>query len=124
MNPTVVKVLRLLFGVFILIFGINKFAHFLPFPPIPGDGGTLIGIYVSSGFMKLIGILEILGGLALLVNKYVPLSLTFMVAILFNAAVFHALHDLPNIAGAVFGLALGLALVYAHSDRFHSLLSP
>ena len=95
----------------------------MPFPPIPGDGGTLIGIYISSGFLKLIGILEILGGLALLANKYVPLTLTFMVAIMFNAVIFHALHDMANIPGAIFGLALSLFLVYSNKSRFKDLLS-
>ena len=73
--------------------------------------------------MKIIGFLEILGGLALLLNKYVPLALTILVAIMFNAAVFHGLHDAKNIPGAILGLVLGLALVYANKDRFSELLS-
>ncbi|MFT6807608.1 MAG: putative oxidoreductase [Saprospiraceae bacterium] len=123
MNPKVVMGLRILFGIFVLIFGLNKFLGFMPFPPIPGDGGTLMGIYATSGFLKIIGILEILGGVALLLNKYVPLALTFMVAIVFNAFLFHALHDPANLTGAIVGLVLGLILVYANKGRFSSLLS-
>ena len=123
MNPKVVMGLRILFGIFVLIFGLNKFLGFMPFPAIPGDGGTLMGIYATSGFLKIIGILEILGGLALLLNKYLPLALTFMVAIMFNAFLFHAIHDPANLAGAVVGLVLGLILVYANKERFASLLS-
>lgn len=115
--------LRILFGLFCLIFGVNKFANFMPFPTIPGDGGTLMGIYATSGFMKIIGVLEILGGLLLIVGKYVPLALTFLIAIMFNAVIFHALHDMANIGGAIVGLLMGLALVYAYKDRFSSLLS-
>lgn len=115
--------IRILFGLFCLIFGVNKFAPFLPMPEIPGDGGTLMGIYATSGFLKIIGALEIIGGLLLIVGKYVPLALTFMIAIMFNAAIFHGLHDAANIGGAIVGLLLGLALVYAHKDRFSSLLS-
>ncbi len=114
---------RILFGLFCLIFGLNKFLNFMPFPPIPGDGGTLMGIYASSGFMKIIGVLEILGGLALISNKFVPLALTFLIAIMFNAILFHALHDPKNIVGAIVGFVLGLILVYAYRDRFKSLLS-
>lgn len=95
----------------------------MPFPPIPGDGGTLMGIYATSGFMSIIGILEILGGIALLIDKFAPLAITILVAIMFNAAVFHALHDPANIGGAAVGLVLGLALVFAYKDRFKSLLS-
>jgi len=123
MNTKVVMGIRILFGLFCLIFGLNKFIGFLPFPPIPGDGGTLMTIYATSGFMKIIGILEILGGLALLIGKYVPMALAFMIAIMFNAVIFHALHDPVNIAGAVLGLVLGLVLVYAYKARFASLFS-
>lgn len=123
MNPKITIGIRILFGLFCLIFGLNKFAHFIPMPAIPGDGGTLMGIYATSGFMKIIGILEIVGGLLLLVGKYVPLALTLMIAIMFNAAIFHALHDPPAIVGALVGLVLGLILVYAYKERFSSLLS-
>lgn len=123
MNPKVTMGLRILFGVFCLIFGLNKFLGFLPMPEIPGDGGTLMGIYATSGFMTVIGVLEILGGLALLLNKFVPLALTFLVAIMFNAFLFHALHDMGGIGGAVLGMVLGLLLVYANKDRFSDLLS-
>ena len=122
MNPKVLMGIRILFGVFCLIFGLNKFLGFLEFPPIPGDGGTLMGIYMTSGFMSIIGVLEILGGLALLLNKYIPLALTILVAIMFNAFLFHVLHDMANLAGSVLGLILGLILVYANKDRFADLL--
>ena len=123
MNEKVTLGIRILFGVFCLVFGLNKFIGFLEFPAIPGDGGTLMGIYMTSGFMKIIGVLEVVGGLALLAGKYVPLALTFMIAIMFNATLFHALHDPQNIAGAILGMILGMILVYANKDRFKSLLS-
>jgi len=124
MSPKITMILRILFGLFCLIFGLNKFIGFMPFPPIPGDGGTLMGIYASSGFMKIIGILEILGGLALIAGKFVPLALTFMTAIMFNAAVFHGLHDPANIVGAMVGLILALVLIFAgYKQRFSGILS-
>ncbi len=124
MNTKVKMGLRILFGVFCIIFGVNKFANFMPMPEIPGDGGTLIGIYVASGFFSLIGVLEILGGLALVLNKFVPLALTILVAILFNAFIFHLLHDMAGIGGAVVGLVLNLALVFLNKDRFTEILKP
>ncbi len=123
MNKKVTMIVRILFGAFCLLFGVNKFAGFMAFPPIPGDGGTLMGIYASSGFMKLIGVLEILGGLALLIGKFVPLATTILLAIMFNAAVFHLLHDPANTMGAIIGLALGVLLVFGYKERFTSLLS-
>jgi len=123
MNSNVTMGLRIVFGIFMLVFGLNKFLNFMPFPPIPGDGGTLMGIYFSSGFMKIIGVLEILGGLLLIAGKFVPLALTFMVAILFNAMIFHVLHAPATIIGAIAGMVMSLALVYFNRDGFKSIFS-
>lgn len=123
MNPKITMGLRILFGLFCLIFGLNKFLNFMPFPPLPEVAQNLMDIYAQSGFMKIIGVLEILGGLALIVNKFVPLALTLLVAIMFNAFIFHALHDIANIGGAVVGLLLSLILVFVNKQRFKDLLS-
>ena len=123
MSPKVTMALRIIFGIFCLVFGINKFLNFMPFPPIPGDGGTLLEIYTTSGFLKIIGVLEIIFGLLLIVGKFVPLALTVLVAIMFNAIIFHALHFIGGIGGAVAGLALSLILVYAYRDSFKTTLT-
>ena len=123
MNPKVTMVLRILLGVFMVFFGLNKFLGFTEFPPMGEQATTLMTIYAGSGFLKIIGVLEILGGLGLIIGKYVPLSLTFLLAILFNATVFHALHNPANIGAALVGLILGLILVFAYKERFVSLLS-
>lgn len=123
MNAKVTMGVRILFGVFCLIFGLNKFLNFIPMPPMTGDAGALMGIYATSGFLKIIGVLEILGGLALIANKFIPLWLTILIAIMFNAFIFHALHDMGGIGGAVLGMILSLILVYAYKDRFSELLS-
>jgi len=82
-----------------------------------------MGIYGSSGFMSIIGILEILGGLALLLNKFTPLALTILVAIMVNAVIFHILHDPAGLGGAAVGLILGLVNIFGIKERFSSLLS-
>ncbi|MDY8134623.1 DoxX family protein [Aquimarina sp. 2201CG5-10] len=124
MNSKVILVFRILFGLFCLFFGLNSFIGFMEFPPIPGDGGTLLGIYATSGFFKLIAVLEIVGGIALLIGKFIPASLIILIAIMFNAAVFHVLHDMAGIGGSLVGLILGLILVYGYKDKFSSILNP
>ena len=123
MNEKVLMGVRILLGLFMLVFGLNKFIGFLEFPPMEGDGATLMGIYFTSGFLKIIGVLEIVFGLALLLGKYVPLALTILTAIMFNAMLFHLLHDRAGVGGAAVGLLLCLAGVYGYRDRFKSLLS-
>lgn len=124
MNQKVTTGIRILLGLMMLIFGLNKFMGFMPMPPLPEDAATLMGIYGKTGFMSMIGGLEAIFGLALLAGKYIPLALTVLIAILFNAAAFHAFNgDMGGIGGAALGLIMALLLVYAHRDRFDSLLS-
>ena len=123
MNPKIVLGTRILFGLLCLIFGIDKFVPFLEVPPIPGDGGELMRIYAKSGFLKMIGALEILGGLALLTNKFIPLAVILMLAIMFNALVIHLLYDPINSIGAIAGILMGFVLIYEEKERFASILS-
>ncbi|MFK7971115.1 MAG: DoxX family membrane protein [Bacteroidia bacterium] len=123
MNPKVTMVIRILLGVMMVVFGLNKFIGFMPQPEMSGTAAELMGIYTASGFMFLVGGLEALGGLALLVNKYVPLALTILVAILFNAVVYHLLHDPATVVGALVFLVLAVVLVFANKERFAGILS-
>ncbi len=123
MNSKVTLVIRILLAAFMLLFGINKFAQFMPFPPVPGDGGTLMDIYISSGFMGVVGALEIVAGLALLAGKFIPISLTVIIAIMVNATLFHVFHDPATVMGSVIGLVLGVVLVFAYKDKFGTYLN-
>ncbi len=123
MNSKITMGARILFGLMCLLFGIDKFIPFLDVPPIPGDGGEMMRIYAKSGFLKIIGGLEILGGLALLANKFVPLAVIFMLAIMFNALIVHLQYDPINSVGAIAGIIMGAILIFSEKERFSSLLS-
>jgi uncharacterized membrane protein YphA (DoxX/SURF4 family) len=125
MNKTVTLVVRILLGAFLLIFGINKFAGFMPPPPeVSEQMGSVMGALMSSNFMTIIGVLEILCGVLILAGKYTPLALTITVAIMLNAALFHILMDTAaNGGAAIIALIMAIVLVYANKDRFTSLLS-
>lgn len=124
MNPKITKILRLLLGLLLLLFGLDKFFHFLDVPPIPGDGGTLMEIFAKSGFLYVIGVLEALAGMALLINRFVPVALILTIAILFNATLIHLKYDPQNVIGALPGMIIGIILVFSEKERFGSLLKP
>ena len=118
MKTRIINIVQTLLGVFMITLGLNKFLVFIEIPNPPGDGGELMRIYITSGFLKLVGILEVIGGLGLLANKFVPINLTLIIAIMFNATLFHAFHDLAGIGAAFLGLILSLVLVVARKERF------
>jgi putative oxidoreductase len=126
MNSKVTLGIRILVGLAMVVFGFNKIVPFMP-QPEPGAMGAsmqaLMGALTASPFMKIIALIEIVGGLALIANKYVPLALTLLVAVMFNALLIHLFYDPKNAAGAGVFLALCLVLVYANKERFKDLLS-
>ena len=123
MSSKVEAVIRIIFALSLLVFGLNKFLFFIPTPPMEGTAGELMNIYVASGFMKMIGGLEVLAGISLFIQKFVPLSLTIMAAILFNAFVFHILYDPAGTAPTVVALIIVLLNIYFNKSRFTDLLS-
>ncbi|MDA9834030.1 DoxX family membrane protein, partial [Flavobacteriaceae bacterium] len=69
-------IIRILFGLILVIFGSNKFLHFMPMPPMPEAAGAFMGALVDSGYlMTLVALVEIVAGVSILINKYKTLAL-------------------------------------------------
>jgi putative oxidoreductase len=120
----VTLIIRLVFGVMLVIFGSNKFIGFLPEPEITGAAATYLGGLAASGFtFKVIGLIEVLVGIALLANKYVPLALILMAPISVNIFLYHVLLDLPNSPVGIAVFAFNLILLFSHKKSYDTLLS-
>lgn len=106
-----------------MVFGFNPFLHFMPLPEMAGDAGTLMDIYQESGFMKLVSVFQILAGLGLIFGKYIGISLIFLVAIFFNATLFHVFHDMAGIGTAALIWVISMFLVFQNKDKFTSIFT-
>lgn len=80
---------RYLLGVIFLTFGLNGFLHFIPMPPPAGIAGQFFGALFVSRLYVVIFALQVVPAVLLLVNRYVPLALTVLAAIIFNILSFH-----------------------------------
>ena len=80
---------RYLLGAIFLTFGLNGFLHFIPMPPPAGVAGQFFGALFVSQLYVVIFALQIVPAVLLLVNRYVPLALTILAAIIFNILSFH-----------------------------------
>jgi putative oxidoreductase len=124
MNSKVFLVLRILLGLFVLVFGLNKFIEFLPAPEgMSEDAMTYFGALVNSKTMVLVAILEIVAGLALILNKFGALLALILMSVSLNAVLFHAVLDPGNIAGALVLLALNITVLIGYKDKYKALLS-
>jgi putative oxidoreductase len=116
---------RVLLGLIFVLFGSNAFLHFLPMPPIPeGLVGLYLRAFLESGYVYVIGALQLLCGLLLLIGRFVPLALTILGAIIFNILVFHALMAHEGFSPALVVTALELFLFWQYRSAFALLLRP
>lgn len=106
------KVSRFLLGLIFLIFGLNGFLHFIPMPPPSGVAGQFFGaLFVSNYLVPIFG-LQVISGALLLVNRFVPLALTILAAIIVNILLFHVLMNPAGLGLAVF-VAILWGVVFA-----------
>ena len=119
-------VARYLAGVIFLIMGLNGFLHFIPFPPPPGIAGQFMGALYVSHYLWVIFAFQVIAGVLLLVNRYVPLAVALLAPVIVNILTFHALMAPSGLPLAVFVAALW-ALIFidvrpAFSGLFQSRL--
>jgi putative oxidoreductase len=83
---------RLLLGLIFLVFGLNGFLHFIPMPPPKGLAAQQFGgaIFASHYWVVVFGI-QVIGGVLLLVNRFVPLALVLLGPVIVNIFFFHML---------------------------------
>jgi len=116
---------RVLLGLGFVVFGSNAFLHFIPMPPIPQTlAGDFTRVFISSGWASVIGALQLIGGLLLLIGRFVPLALTILGAIIFNILVLHALMAPEGFAPALVFTALELFLLWRYREAVIPLLKP
>jgi putative oxidoreductase len=114
---------RLLLGLIFVVFGSNAFLHFLPMPPPPENlAGDYLRVFVASGYIYVIGAMQIVGGLLLFIGRFVPLGLTILAAIIFNILVFHVRMAPEGFAPAVVVTALEVFLLWRYRAAFAGLV--
>lgn len=88
---TVSTIAQYLAGVIFLVFGLNGFLHFIPFPPPSGVAGQFMGALFVSHYLMVIFAFQVIAGVLLLVNRYVPLAVAVLAPVIVNILCFHAL---------------------------------
>lgn len=115
-------VVRILLGLILVIFGINKFLQFMPMPPMPEAAGEFMGALVKSGYiMVIVAIVEVVVGVLLLVNKFQSLALVIVFPVLLNAFLFHLFLDASGIGGAFLAITMNIFLFFANKDSYKLL---
>ena len=118
-------IVRILLGLVFVVFGSNFFLSFIPMPPPPpGLAGDYFKVFAASGYMYVVGAIQLLSGLLLLIGRFVPLALTMLAGMIFNILVFHILMAPEGIGMGIVVAVLELFLIWSYRDRFAGILRP
>jgi putative oxidoreductase len=85
-----VLIARILLGLLFAVFGLNGFLHFIPQSPPTGLAGQYVGALFVSHYLVVVFLLELIGGVLLLANRFVPLALILLGPVIVNILLFHA----------------------------------
>src|ERR1700761_6439865 len=122
----VTLICRILLGLMFVVFGLNILHPFIPMkqpPPTPLQGAFFTAM-MGSGWMKLIGAFQVLGGLLVLAGGTLPLGLCILCPLTVNILSFHTfLAGGEGIAMGLFTALLELVLIYAYRASFAGILS-
>ena len=112
---------RYLLGLIFLTFGLNGFLHFIPMPPPTGVAGQFFGALFVSRLYVVIFVLQIAPAILLLANRYVPLALTILAAVIFNILCFHIFMAPAGLPLALFVAVLWVVVFISVRQAFSGL---
>ena len=87
-----------------------------------GHAGEFIGSMYATGYLQVIAILQVVGGLLLLIGRFVPLGLTLLGPIIANIVLYHLFMDRSGLLMALVISALALFLVWSYRNSFAGVL--
>jgi uncharacterized membrane protein YphA (DoxX/SURF4 family) len=115
---------RVLMGLVFFVFGLNGFLHFIPQPPPPQPAMAFFGALAATGYMlPLVMGTQLLVGVLLLSNRFVPLALVLIAPIIVNIVAFHVALAPSGLPLALIVLVLELVLAWSYRENFRPMLA-
>jgi len=93
----IVIISRILLGLTFVVVGLNGFLHFIPAQQFRGVAGQFMGAIFTSHFYTVVFLTQIVGGLLLLANRYVPLGVLLLGPVIVNILGFHIFMSTTNL---------------------------
>jgi uncharacterized membrane protein len=114
----IVTISRILLGLIFVVFGLNGFLHFIPTHQFQGVAGQFIGAIFTSHFYAVVFLTQIVSGLLLVANRYVPLRLLLLGSVIVNILGFHIFMSTTNLPLALLVTALWLIVFFQVRSAF------
>jgi putative oxidoreductase len=93
---------RFLLALIFAVFGLNGFLHFIPMPPPSGVAGQFMEAMLATKYLLAVFAIELIAGVLLLINRFVPLALTLLAPVIVNILLYHTLMNPAGLGFAIF----------------------
>lgn len=115
---------RVLLGGMFFVLSLNYFADLfaMPKPEMPEPAMQFGGLLVSSGYMNVVKVIELVGGLLVLSGRFVPLGLVLLTPVAVNIL----LYEIYFVGQAGPGVALVVlcaALIWVYRSHFAAVFA-
>lgn len=114
---------RIILGLMFLILGLNGILHFVRMPPT-GDAAAWYSVAGMHQWMNFVAVVELICGVLLLVNRFVPLALVLLAPTIMNIFLFRAVLWPTGAGIAILALILEIFLLAVYWKSFRPLLDP
>lgn len=123
MKSKIISVVRILFGLLLIVFGANKFLGFMPMPELSGGAGDFMGALAKTGYIfPVVGAVELGVGLLLVLNFFTPLALIILFPISVNIVLFHLFLDMGGIVPAAVIAGLNAFFILGNVSAYLPML--
>jgi len=119
-------IVRILMGLMFTVFGLNGFLNFIPQPkaPMPEGAMEFAGALMNTHYMMpLVMGTQLLVGVLLLLNLFVPLALALIAPVIVGIITFHLFLMPATIGPGVVVLVMELYLAWAYRGAFRPMLA-
>lgn len=124
MNSNAIKWSRIILGLFLIVYALNQFFHFLPtsYGQMPEESRHFID--AAAMYLPYLYIFEILIGLFLLINKWTPFIILVLFPLSISFLIFNITNnDISKFWPAIVVAFLNIVILLGYSEKYKPLFS-
>lgn len=124
MNSMFTKIVRIVLGLALVIFGANMIHSFIPMdkPDMNTAAGQFMYSLGATGYIfPVVGFFEVIIGAMLLLKKWVAFALILLAPISINILLFHLFLDIPGLTIAMVIVIFNAILIFKHWPQYKPL---
>lgn len=120
MKNKVLLVVSILFGLMFINAGLNKFFNYMPVPEdLPEELMRVMGAFMEIGWLlPLVGVVEIIGGLLFMTNKYRALGAIIIFPVMIGILLTHIINAPSGLVIALVLFAINLWAIYENRVKY------